>query len=121
VFGYVLRKSERPGKTTFYSHPDDSQQVGHVVYQKGSRIPRHVHRAIKREIERTTEVLVVQSGACKCHFHDDVGHVILTAELGTGDVLCILDGAHSFEFLLDTVLLEVKQGPYLGKDEKIVL
>jgi mannose-6-phosphate isomerase-like protein (cupin superfamily) len=121
VYGFVLRKDATPDKTTFYSHPDDSQQVGHVVYQKGSKIPRHVHRIIKREIERTTEVLVVQSGACKCHFHDSAGLVMLTVELGTGDVLCILDGAHSFEFIQDTVLLEVKQGPYLGKDEKLIL
>jgi mannose-6-phosphate isomerase-like protein (cupin superfamily) len=121
VYGFVLRKDAAPDQTTFYSHPDDSQQVGHIVYKKGSKIPRHVHRVVKRQVERTTEVLLVQTGTCKCHFHDGEGVVVITVELRTGDVLCILDGAHSFEFLQDTVMLEVKQGPYLGKDEKIIL
>jgi cupin fold WbuC family metalloprotein len=121
VFGFVLRRDAVPEQTTFYSHPEDSQQVGHIVYKQGARIPRHIHKVIKREVERTTEVLIIQSGTCKCHFHDDKGVVVVTVELRTGDVLCILDGAHSFEFLQDTVMLEVKQGPYIGKDEKIIL
>lgn len=110
-----------PDKTTFYSHPDDSQQVGHIVYKAGSSIPRHVHKTISRTIEKTTEVLYVQKGRCVCRFHEANGAISLSVELSEGDLLCILDGAHSFEFFDDTVMLEVKQGPYAGKDEKSIL
>jgi hypothetical protein len=35
-----------------------------------------------------------------------------------GDVVVLLDGGHGFRMLEDTVLLEIKQGPYSGLGEK---
>ena len=39
-------------------------------------------------------------------------------EVGSGDVVLLLSGGHGFHLLEDTVLLEVKQGPYVGLQEK---
>ena len=38
--------------------------------------------------------------------------------LEEGDVILLLDGGHGFEMLEDTVLMEIKQGPYLGELDK---
>jgi hypothetical protein len=38
--------------------------------------------------------------------------------LGPGDLAVLLDGGHAFEMLEDTVLLEVKPGPFGGADDK---
>ena len=42
-------------------------------------------------------------------------HVFLASrELSTGDVVVLLSGAHGFRFLEDSILFEVRQGPYSG-------
>ena len=44
--------------------------------------------------------------------------LVATRELKTGDVMLMVGGGHGFRMLEDTVLLEVKQGPYTGITEK---
>jgi len=38
--------------------------------------------------------------------------------LERGDVILLVSGGHGFEFLEDTELIEVKEGPYMGVDDK---
>jgi hypothetical protein len=38
--------------------------------------------------------------------------------LETGDIILLVAGGHGFRCLEDTVLLEIKQGPYTGLVEK---
>ena len=38
--------------------------------------------------------------------------------LKVGDVMLMVGGGHGFRMLEDPVLLEIKQGPYMGEDEK---
>ena len=44
--------------------------------------------------------------------------LVATRELLPGDIMLMVGGGHGFRMLEDTVLLEVKQGPYTGLDEK---
>jgi len=44
--------------------------------------------------------------------------LVASRELGAGDLVVSLAGGHGFRMLEDTVLLEVKQGPYGGLAEK---
>ena len=53
-------------------------------------------------------------------FNDDQ-QLIATRELRTGDVVILVNGGHGFRMQEDTVLLEIKQGPYLGLGEKELL
>jgi hypothetical protein len=49
-----------------------------------------------------------------------LGQINLVAprELNVGDVMLMVGGGHGFRMLEDTVLLEIKQGPYTGENEK---
>jgi hypothetical protein len=66
----------------------------------------------------TQEVIIVRSGRCEIDLYDSDRRHVATRELDTGDVIIIASGGHGFRMLEDTVLLEVKQGPYTGLDEK---
>jgi hypothetical protein len=44
--------------------------------------------------------------------------LVTTRDLGPGDLILMIAGGHGFTMYEDTVLLEVKQGPYIGLDEK---
>jgi len=51
---------------------------------------------------------------------DDNRELVATRTLAKGDVIILVSGSHGFKMNEDTVLLEIKQGPYSGLDEKIV-
>jgi hypothetical protein len=115
---YVIRKNVQPGKTTFITPPDGKQQVGFIVYPKGGVIARHTHKPLERRIVGMAEVVVVRSGHCQIDLYDESLMLVTTRDLFTGDVVLMVGGGHGFQIIEDTVLLEIKQGPYLGKDDK---
>ena len=115
---YLIRAAYHPTETTFLTPPELKQQVGYIVYPAGAEIPRHSHLAIERQIVGTSEVLVIKSGRCLIDIYDDAQRLVATRELCVGDVVLMVGGGHGFRMLEDTVLLEIKQGPYTGLDEK---
>jgi len=115
---YIIRASYLPDETTFLTPPEYKQQIGYIVYPAGSSIQRHLHRSLKRNIEGTSEVLVVKQGRCEIDIFNMDQELVATRELYEGDIMLLIDGGHGFRMREDTILLEVKQGPYLGLDEK---
>ena len=118
LLALIVRNRFSPERTTFLTSDDLPQQLGFVVYPAGGEVPRHLHRPIERRIVGTSEVIVVRSGRCLLDIYDDNQQLVATRELETGDVMVMVSGGHGFRMLEPTVLLEVKQGPYTGVDEK---
>jgi len=114
----ILRAAYEPGRTTFLTPDDYKQQVGFIVYPKGGVIQSHVHRSVERHLVGTSEVLIVRSGRCEMDIFNDARELVATRVLEVGDLMLMVGGGHGFRMLEDTVLLEVKQGPYGGIDEK---
>jgi len=115
---YIIRGSFQPQKTTFLTPPEFKQQVGYVVYPAGGEVVRHLHKPIERRLVGTSEVLIVRKGRCRMDVYNDDRALVATRELVTGDIMLMVGGGHGFHMLEDTQLLEVKQGPYTGVDEK---
>jgi|SRR6478609_907790 len=107
-----------PPETMFPTPEELNLQVGFVVYRAGGEIARHDHRPIERQLVGTSEVIIVRSGRCEIDLYDHDRSHVATRELRAGDLVLIVGGGHGFRMLEDTVLLEVKQGPYTGLDEK---
>jgi cupin fold WbuC family metalloprotein len=121
VLAYVIRAGVTQEKTIFPTPPYLELQVGFVVYPAGGIIAPHRHRPVTRDITRTCEVIVVKKGRCDVDLYNDDHDVIATRELNTGDLFMLVNGWHGFRMKEDTVLIEVKQGPYLGLTEKELL
>jgi hypothetical protein len=118
ALAYIIRAEINPKKTTFLTPPEFKQQVGFVVYPAGGEVKRHVHRALERHLVGTSEVLIVRAGRCDIDVYDDERKLVASRELRRGDIMLMVGGGHGFRMHEDTVLLEVKQGPYTGIDEK---
>ncbi len=118
VLAYIARAESGPGETRFLTPDDCNLQVGHVVYPGGSQIARHTHLPVKRELTGTTEVILVQRGRCELEVFDHRKELVRRCELRVGDILIAVGGGHGFRVLEDTVLLEVKQGPYVEGGDK---
>ena len=118
LLAYVIREDFSADITSFVTPPEHNFQVGFVVYPKDGEIQSHYHRKIDRQISNTSEVLVVRKGHCEIDIYDDEQILVETFEMKTGDVMVMVSGGHGFRMLENTVLLEIKQGPYIGIDEK---
>lgn len=115
---YIIRTDFLPDETTFLTLPEYKQQVGYIVYPAGGEIQRHLHRSLERHIVGTSEVIIVKKGRCEISIYNDERELVTTRDLCEGDIVLMIGGGHGFHMSEDTVLLEVKQGPYTGVDEK---
>jgi hypothetical protein len=118
VLAYLARGGAQADETRFLTPSDCNLQVGHGVYPAGSEITRHMHLPIERRLVGTTEVLIVERGRCEVDVYAADQRLVATRALRAGDILIAVSGGHGFRVLEDTVLLEVKQGPYPGGAEK---
>jgi hypothetical protein len=116
---YIVRAQWAPDKTEFVTPDTFSLQMGMIVYGKGQAITPHMHLPVTREVQGTNEVVMVRSGSCDVDIYDDQRRAIGSYPLNRGDVILLLGGGHGFRMNEDTVLFEVKQGPYVdGRDKE---
>ena len=118
VLCHLVRAAARSPQTRFLTPDDLSMQLGFIVYPAGGEVARHVHRPVVRQVNGTLEVLIVREGRCLLDLYDDSLELVTTRELEAGDLVLLTSGGHGLRMTEDTVLLEVKQGPYTGMDEK---
>ncbi|NPV55521.1 MAG: hypothetical protein HPY76_02450 [Anaerolineae bacterium] len=118
VLALIIRATVDPHSTTFVTPDDFTQQAGFVVYPAGGHIPAHDHLPIQRALIGTAETLVVRRGRMEARIYDRRRRLNATRVLATGDVLMLVNGGHGFTMIEDTVLFEIKQGPYTGLVEK---
>lgn len=101
-------------ETVFYTSLDDELQLGLISKNKNSKIMAHKHKPKKRVITNTSEVLLLISGLVIVNFYDETDMLFKKETLKRNDILLIFKGGHSFEFIKDSKLIEIKQGPYLN-------
>lgn len=116
--------------TIFYNHPiepgvhfytanESTLQVGKQLRLKGERIEPHRHVPVKVQREQTLkEVLYVEKGKVKISFYNDRWEGIDSRILNQGDMILLIKGGHGFEMLEETVMIEVKEGPYNSASTK---
>lgn len=112
----ILRANYVSEKTTFFGSPDFSQQLGYIVYKKDGVIKAHFHKESHRNIVLTQEVLFIKKGKLIVNFYTTDKEYIASKELNAGDIIFLCSGGHGFKMIEDTEMIEVKQGPYSGKD-----
>lgn len=114
----VRNEFSKPGVTFFTPH-DLSQQLAYMHHPAGKVIEPHFHNPVSRTIAYTQETLVIKRGRIRVDFFDDCQNFFDSRVLGEGDVILLIKGGHGFEILEDIEMIEVKQGPYAGEQDKI--
>jgi cupin fold WbuC family metalloprotein len=119
IFAIILRKEYHEPGPVFFTPDKFSQQLGMLVHPKGTIVKRHRHKLVKREIFRTQEVLVILEGKIKVDLYDNKVNLLKSVTLSSGDSILLAQGGHSVEVIEDAKIIEIKQGPYSGFDEKV--
>ena len=114
----LLRTQFRQTGINFFTPGDFSQQLGYMNRPEGYVITPHVHNPVAREVQYTKEVLFIKSGRVRVDFYHDDQTYLESRVLETGDVILLAYGGHGFEMLEPTEMIEVKQGPYAGDQDK---
>ena len=118
LLAIIIRSSFKMDGIEFFTPDEFSQQLAYMNRPAGYRIEPHVHNKVQREVFYTQEVLFIKKGKVKIDFYDNDKNHIDTRILETGDVIMLASGGHGFEMLEPTEMIEVKQGPYAGEDDK---
>ncbi|MFN5873139.1 MAG: hypothetical protein ACK44G_11490 [Aphanizomenon sp.] len=102
----------------FFTPDELSQQLAYMHHPTGKVIQPHVHNPVIREVTYTQEVLFIKSGKLRVDFYNDQQEYLDSRILEAGDVILLVTGGHGFEVLEEIEMIEVKQGPYVGEQDK---
>ncbi len=118
LLGIIIRANYHKDGISFFTPDEFSQQLGYMNRPKDYVIPPHVHNLVERKVDLTQEVLIVRSGKMRVDFYDDNRKYLESRILQTGDIILLAHGGHGFKMLEPTEMVEVKQGPYCGEQDK---
>ena len=113
----ISHNFDKPG-IHFFTPNELSQQLAYMHHPKGKVIQPHVHNPAPREVLYTQEVLFLKRGKLRVDFYNDQQKYLESRMLEGGDVILLVTGGHGFEVLEEVEMIEVKQGPYLGEQDK---
>ena len=111
----VVSLSSLTQDRTNASEEKEILQVSLMRLPEGKSIAPHRHLLVSRITEGTSEAWIVISGSVQAKIFDLDNSPVATVDLVTGDCMVLYRGGHSFTVMADnTVLYEVKNGPYYG-------
>jgi len=99
----------------FFTKEEDLQ-IGFMVHPQGHEVIPHKHKKVQRSINGTTEVLIVVTGSIELLLYGTTE--VIVEEVKAGQAAMLINGGHSIRAIEDAKIWEVKQGPYLGQDDK---
>lgn len=118
LLSIIIRTQFQKDGIEFFTPDDFSQQLAYMKREEGYNIPPHVHNAVPREVQFTQEVLFIKSGKVRVDFYDDEQKYLESRIIYPGDVILLAHGGHGFVMLEESEIIEVKQGPYAGEQDK---
>lgn len=118
IIAIIIRERDEFEGINFFTPSDFSQQVGLLNHKKGSIVKPHVHKLIERKVEITQEVLFIKKGKIALYLYDEKNKHLATRYLKKGDTVILASAGHGIKVLQESLIFEVKQGPYAGADDK---
>jgi mannose-6-phosphate isomerase-like protein (cupin superfamily) len=113
----ISSKFNQPG-IHFFTPDSFSQQIAYMKHPTGKVIDPHVHNPVERQVFYTQEVLFIKKGRVRVDFYSETHEYLESRSLSAGDVILLVSGGHGFEVIEELEMIEVKQGPYVGEQDK---
>ena len=113
----IWHQFNKPG-IHFFTPDELSQQLAYMRHPTGKIIEPHVHNPVVREVQYTQEALFIKKGKLRIDFYNNQQEYLESRILEASDVILLVTGGHGFEVLEEIEMIEVKQGPYVGEQDK---
>lgn len=118
LLAMIIRNDYSCEGVDFITPNEYSQQVAYMHHPTGKAIDAHVHNMVHRNVVLTQEVLFVKKGILRVDFYDDYEDYLESKELHAGDIILLISGGHGFHVIEEVEMVEVKQEPYAGDNDK---
>lgn len=119
LLAMIIRNDYDSSGVDFITPNEFSQQVAYMHHPAGKVIDAHVHNMVHRNVVLTQEVLFIKKGILRVDFYDEYEDYLESRDLRAGDIILLVSGGHGFQVLEEVEMIEVKQGPYAGEQDKI--
>lgn len=118
LIAMIIRNNYSCAGVDFITPNEYSQQVAYMHHPTGKVIDAHVHNMVHRNVVLTQEVLFIKRGILRVDFYDEYEDYLESKDLYAGDIILLISGGHGFRILEEVEMIEVKQGPYAGENDK---
>lgn len=118
LIAMIIRNDYKCDGVDFVTPDEYSQQVAYMHHPAGKKIDAHVHNLVHRNVVMTQEVLFIKKGTLRVDFYDEYEDYLESRNLHSGDIILLVSGGHGFQVLEEVEMVEVKQGPYTGEQDK---
>jgi mannose-6-phosphate isomerase-like protein (cupin superfamily) len=120
MMAIVIRNNFHKDGLSFITDPSETIQFGYFSHPAGHKIQPHVHKTFERKTYNTQEVLYVKSGHVRVNFFSqDQIFLGKSVNLYKNDWIILMASGHSLDVLKDSCIIEIKNGPYAGDEDKI--
>ncbi len=120
LFALIVRGKYRSKKgISFFTEDKDIQQFGYMNHKKNHVIKPHMHKPQMRKLIHTSEVILILKGVLRVDFYNSKKVYLFSKILKDKDIIMLVHGAHGFKVIKDVQMIEIKQGPYITKLDKI--
>lgn len=118
LLAMIIRNEYQCEGVDFITPSEYSQQVAYMHHPTGKDIDAHVHNMVHRNVVLTQEVLFIKKGILRADFYDEYEDYLESRNLYAGDIILLVSGGHGFHVVEEVEMIEVKQGPYSGDQDK---
>lgn len=109
----VIRADFNTKDVSFLSDHQDFFQLGFFYRKKGYTVPAHYHTPREKVfLSELSECIQVKRGKIKITYFSKDLKVIAEVMLSKGDTVLHTTAIHKVEFIQNSLILELKQGPY---------
>ena len=120
LYALIVRDKFRKKKgINFFTENSNNQQFGYMNHGKGYIIKPHRHLKRNTKIFYTTEVIILFKGALRVDFYNEKEKYLFSKIIKAKDIIMLVHGGHGFKVLKKTEMIEVKQGPFSLRKDKI--
>lgn len=119
LFAFIIKADFKREGIEFFTPSEFSQQLAYINHPKGYIINSHIHTSRPRQIKFTQEIIFIRRGEVRIDFYDSKKHYIESRIVEQGDIVFLAFGGHGFEFMKNTDMIEVKQGPFIKKIQPV--
>ena len=120
LIAIIIKNNFKKKEINFLTPNKLSLQVGYMNHNKNHKIKPHHHLKQKRVVHNTNEILYIKKGRLRVNFFLN-GKKFTHRILSSGDLIAIVSGGHGFDIIEKTEIIEVKQGPFSKKKDKVLI
>lgn len=118
LLALIIRSNYQCEGVDFLTPNEYSQQIAYMHHPTGKVIDAHIHNLVYRNVVFTQEVLIIKKGILRVDFYDEYEDYLESRDLYAGDIILLVSGGHGFKVIEEVEMVEVKQGPYSGEQDK---